>query len=147
MQNKSIINEDRLRINSDTRLLGMVRNFISKNLKKSLMPKNIQNRIILAVDEAVTNIIEHAYEFHKHGVIDIAVNYDNEKFKITIYDSGKTFNPNNVAEPNIMEHIKKKKKKGLGIFLIRQIMDEIHYDYKEGYQNELMMIKYIPKEK
>ena len=42
------------------------------------------------------------------------------------------------------EHVKIGSKKGLGIFLMRQIMDEVRYQFKEGISNELLLVKYIP---
>jgi serine/threonine-protein kinase RsbW len=61
---------------------------------------------------------------------------------VVIRDTGKYFDPKEAETPNIEEHIKNGKRHGLGIFLIRQIMDEVIYSYKQGIRNELRMVKY-----
>lgn len=137
--------QERLVVANDTRYLSEVRDFISRMTERSLLTPEDANRVILAVDEAISNIIEHAYEDHTEGTIEIEVVADTERFKVSIHDSGKLFNPTSVELPDIMEHVRKGKKKGLGIFLIRQIMDEVTYHYQEGVRNELVLSKYIRK--
>lgn len=134
---------DRIVITNDTKFLGFVREFMSRMIRQSNLSRDTENRIILAVDEAVANIIEHAYENQREGTIDIEVEADSKRFMCTIRDSGKKFQPDTVHDPSIPEHIKAKKKKGLGIFLMRQIMDEVRYTFREGIQNELVLVKYI----
>jgi serine/threonine-protein kinase RsbW len=134
---------DRLCITNDTRHLSTVREFISRMVAQSKLPQKEENKIILAVDEAVTNIIEHAYEHQRDGTIDIEVSFDEKKFQVLIRDSGKSFDPSSIADVDIIEHVKKGKKEGLGIFLMRQIMDEVRYIFKDGVQNELILVKYI----
>ena len=123
----------------------MLRGFVSQMIAKSVLPKEEENKIIIAVDEAVSNIIEHAYEMQRNGTVCVEIETDQDKFQITISDTGKKFNPDAVKDPDILDHVKSKKKKGLGIFLMRQIMDEVRYTFRDGVQNELVLVKYIKK--
>ena len=51
--------------------------------------------------------------------------------------------PKTVPDVDIQEHVREGRKGGLGIFLIRRIMDEVRYAFQEGMHNELMLVKYI----
>ncbi len=131
---------------SDTKYLTQVRKMLDGILSKTKFSETEKNHIILAVDEATTNIMEHAVDNNimTDIQIEIVVKADNTKCEILLKDSGKKFDPTMVtADINIKDHIKKGKKHGLGIFLIRQVMDELQYTYRNGEKNELRMVKYI----
>ena len=97
----------------------------------------------LAVDEACTNIIEHGYDEGAEGSIEIEVEAGDQQFKIVIRDTGRIFNPESIPDPDMKEHVQRGHKKGLGIFLMRQIMDEVRYKFKDGVKNELTLVKFI----
>ena len=134
--------KDRLVVANDTKYLIVVREFVSRMIRQSRVTKDDENKIILAVDEAVTNIIEHGYDQGVSGSIEIEVETDPKQFKIVIRDTGRVFNPEAVPTPDMKEHLKTGRKKGLGLFLMRQIMDEVRYRYKDGVKNELTLVKY-----
>jgi serine/threonine-protein kinase RsbW len=136
---------EQISITSDTRHLSVIREFISRMIRQSDLPTEEENKIILAVDEAVTNIIEHGYDNVANGPIEIEVEYDPAIFRIMVRDSGRRFNPEAIGAPDIMEHVRLGKKKGLGIFLMRQIMDEVRYSFREGIKNEVTLTKYIKR--
>jgi len=126
------INE-RLMIPSDLKFLGLVRNFVIGVLHQSnKVAAEKQNKIILAVDEAVTNIIEHGYDCQKTGYVDIQIVIDTQKIQVNLLNNGKSFNPTAVKAPDIIEYIKNKRRKGFGLFLIKQVMDEIKYSINNG---------------
>jgi serine/threonine-protein kinase RsbW len=132
-----------LRITNDTKNLSLVRQVTKEVLEKTLFEKIDCDKIILAVDEAVANVVEHAYE-DRTGEIDIRFDVDAEKLEIMIRDNGKKFQPEMIAAPDIHEHIKKGLKGGLGMFLMRKIMDEVRYTLDSTYVNELVMVKFHP---
>lgn len=136
--------EDLIRITNETQNLAVVREFVTRMVQRSAVDRKVVNKIILAVDEAVSNIIEHAYEEGRSGTIEVQVKSDAQIIEITIRDSGKHFDPDRV-EPvrDIGDHVKSGRRHGLGIFIMRQIMDEVQYTYKEGVENELRLVKYI----
>ncbi len=132
-------------VKSDTMYLMQVRTFIQQSIRTSKLPSADENKIILAVDEAVSNIIEHAYGNHTSGTIEIEVETTEEIYRICIRDQGKSFQPPARAEVDIQEHIRQGNKRGLGIFLMRRVMDEVNYRFRDGIQNELILVKYIKK--
>ena len=134
--------KDRLVINSELKHLKLARYFILRILRKVNVAPSDENKIVLATDEALSNIVEHAYEFNKSGYIDINVEVDPRQFQIRIMNGGRDFDMGKVKIKDIVEHIKQGKKRGLGIFLMRRIMDEVKYSFKNG-QNQLILIKYL----
>lgn len=134
--------KDRLVVANDTKHLLLVREFMTRMIKQSRLPAGAENKITLAVDEAVTNIIEHGFDQGVEGQIEIEVETDPEKFLVVIRDNGRVFNPEAIPSPDMKEHVKLGRKKGLGLFLMRQIMDEVKYRFKDGLKNELTLVKY-----
>ena len=134
---------DRIVITNDTKFLGFVREFMSRMIRQSSLSREDENKIILAVDEAVTNIIEHGYDEGADGSIELEVEAAESHFQIVIRDTGRIFNPESIPDPDVKEHVQRGHKKGLGIFLMRQIMDEVRYKFKDGVKNELTLVKFI----
>lgn len=133
--------KDRLVVANDTKQLIIVRDFVSRMLKQAAFPGEDMNKLILAVDEAVTNIIEHGFAPGAEGVIEIEVECANGRFQVVIRDNGRVFNPESLPELDMKKHLQAGKKKGLGIFLMRQIMDEVRYRFQDGVRNELTLVK------
>ncbi|MFC1586828.1 ATP-binding protein [Planctomycetota bacterium] len=133
-----------LSISTDTGNLQMMRDFLADCIFKSgMVPQEWQNKITLAVDEAVSNIIEHGYQDEAEGIVDLHIEAALDKFSVIIFDSGKSFDPDEVEDVNIQDHVTTAKTGGLGIFIMRRIMDEISYTFKESERNELKMVKYF----
>lgn len=96
----------------------------------------------LAVDEATTNIIEHGYGRECSNRIDVTCVILEDGLKVVIYDDAEPFNPESVPEPEINVSLEEIKPRGLGIFLMRQMMDEVHYESSADKGNTLTMIKH-----
>jgi len=93
----------------------------------------------LAVEEAVTNVISHGYKEPGNEVI-VSCRISPERIEIQIIDTAPPFNPLSVPEPELDSTIEDRHIGGLGVFLIRQVMDEISYRYENG-KNILLLIK------
>lgn len=132
-----------LSIRSSTEFLSQVRKEVTRCLDDLAFTGPEVNRLVLAVDEAVANVIEHAYAHDLEGesMIEIAIEADGGKFCVEVLDRGDAFDLTKVELLNIKEHVKHGKRSGLGIFLIRRIMDEVHYESAGGV-NVLRMVKY-----
>lgn len=97
--------------------------------------------IQLAADEASSNIIEHAYAGVKGGKIEIELSIAGKELKITMKDQGKPFDPSSVPEPNVTADLSERKIGGLGMYLMRKLMDEVSYVSSTDTGNLLTMIK------
>ena len=96
----------------------------------------------LAVDEACSNIIEHAYGGENKGDIELTCSSTDQSLVIILKDQGKPFDPSIVPEPNFGLNIDQLKPGGAGLFLMRKMMDEVYFDFSRGSGNVLTMIKY-----
>ena len=102
--------------------------------------KDVYN-IQLATDEAASNIIEHAYEGASDGVLDLSCGMEAEAIRIILIDYGEPFDPSAIPLPDLKADLSDRKIGGLGIFLMRKLMDEVHYEPREDKSNVLTMIK------
>lgn len=101
----------------------------------------------LAVDEATTNIIEHGYGHECPSRIDITCEPIKNGLKIVIYDDAEPFDPTVVPDPEINVSLDDIKPRGLGIFFMRKMMDEVNYETSPDKGNTLTMIKRHRKKK
>jgi serine/threonine-protein kinase RsbW len=102
--------------------------------------KDVYN-IQLATDEAASNMIEHSYENIPDGVIDLSCGMDDEQIRIVMVDYGEPFDPSAIPMPDLKADLSDRKIGGLGIFLMRKLMDEVYYEAKTDKSNVLTMIK------
>lgn len=101
----------------------------------------------LSLDEAVSNVVNYAYGEQKDMPITIEAQDttvgDRRQLVLRLIDNGMEFNPLAEApEVDVTLSAEERQVGGLGIFLIRQVMDEVSYERKSG-QNQLTMIKYL----
>ncbi len=93
----------------------------------------------LAVEEAVTNSIVHGYE-GKTGTITVSFEVTRNRAGIRIEDEAVPFDPFSLPEPDLDGNLEERRIGGLGVFLIRQVMDEVSYRHDNG-KNILSLIK------
>ena len=94
----------------------------------------------MAVDEACTNVIEHAYGGEDIGDIEITCLIEPGSCTIRIVDHGQPFDPDSVPPPRATEDIGDLQPGGIGLHLMRKFMDEVSFDFSPG-QNTLTMVK------
>ena len=131
-------------ITNDLATLAEVRTLVAGSVAKGGFPAHYLNRLQIAVDEAVTNIIEHGYEDRPRGSgsIQISATVNPDEFRIVIVDQGSSFDPNSMSDIDIERHVKGGHDGGLGVFLMRKIMDVVDYRYETGKRNRLLLVKY-----
>lgn len=95
----------------------------------------------VAVDEACTNIIEHSYGGSKSGEIECICQVMPNGLKILLRDTGCYFNPDRIPTPDLHTPLAKRKPRGLGLYFMRKLMDEVHFDPCEGQGTLLTMVK------
>jgi serine/threonine-protein kinase RsbW len=135
-----------LRLPSQASNLEIVREFVSRIARKVGFSEDDVNKIELAVDEACTNVIKHAYGNDNKKPMDIAIKVDLEKLTVLITDRGKGFNPRKLTHPDMKEYLAKMRVGGLGVYLMKTLMDEVEYDIQPGKRNQLRMVKYYSKD-
>lgn len=135
-----------IKLKSDTKNLEVIADFIKDILKKKNIDQEIIKEILISVDEAATNIVNHSYKGRKDGDIKVVLYILEDKIVVSIFDSGVTFEPDKVPLPVFTKNIAKRALGGLGVFLMNQFMDEVTFHFKgrsNRDQNEVKMVKYI----
>jgi len=128
-----------LEIPADESQLSRVRDFIADICISANFSPREANNSKLAVDEACTNIIKHAYDSGP-GSIKIRAVIKPGWVDISLLDQGKKFDFGSVKDPDLDQYVESGKKGGLGIFLINRLMDDVDYrTTSEG--NELLLTK------
>src|SRR5680860_214978 len=112
-------NKHSISVQASTKNLAEVRDFVADHASKFGFNKDDVADIRLAVDEAFTNIIEHAYQNDEKESVKITLRYKGRHFDISLFDSGKSFSMVDYKEPDIKEKIKQKKRGGVGVYLIK----------------------------
>jgi serine/threonine-protein kinase RsbW len=121
--------------------LDEIRDFVGEVARAGgFSDKDVYN-IQLATDEAASNIIEHAYENQPDGVLELSCGMRGDVITIILIDHGESFDPSEIPLPDLKADLSDRKIGGLGIFLMRKLMDEVHYEPRFDKSNILTMTK------
>jgi anti-sigma regulatory factor (Ser/Thr protein kinase) len=122
--------------------LDEIRDFVGEIARKGGFGSKEVYNIQLATDEAASNIIEHAYEGVSNGMLELSCGLQGSTIVIVLVDHGEPFDPSEIPMPDLKADLSERKIGGLGIFLMRKLMDEVRYDSQPGKNsNTLTMIK------
>jgi serine/threonine-protein kinase RsbW len=129
-----------LKISANLDNLMNVRRFVEQEaMVKGATEQTIMD-MVLAVDEAVTNVILHGYR-SQPGSIEIAVSYDKEILIVAVRDRSLAFDPNSVPTPDLTRPLEERPVGGLGVHIMRQLTDKMIYQKKADGWNELLLVK------
>jgi len=135
------VTKEQLKVPAHIDYLADLRDFVTRIGQKHAFSDRVINAFKLAIDEAGTNVMRHAYrEVGGEGFITIRAIVKRSSLTICLIDQGKYFDPKHVKDPDLQRYVDIGKKGGLGIFIMRRLMDEIDYrKTEEG--NELRLTK------
>jgi serine phosphatase RsbU (regulator of sigma subunit)/anti-sigma regulatory factor (Ser/Thr protein kinase)/tetratricopeptide (TPR) repeat protein len=135
------VTKEQLKVPAHIDYLADLREFVTRIGKKHGFSDRVINAFKLAIDEAGTNVMRHAYrDVGGDGFITIRAIVKTNSLTICLIDQGKYFDPKHVKDPDLQRYVDIGKKGGLGIFIMRRLMDEIDYrKTEEG--NELRLTK------
>jgi len=136
-------NSSKLKVKSKTENLSSIRDFVGSFAKDEGIDQDIIEKIILAVDEACTNIMKLAYKSFPEGEIIINLKHDKHKFTVVIQDFGKSFRPEEIPDPDLQKYFDEKRIGGLGMYLMKTLMDEVKYQAVPGKYNQVLLSKNI----
>jgi serine/threonine-protein kinase RsbW len=134
----------KLKIEANLENLSVVSSVISEAMEQAQIDAAIIPNVLLAVDEACTNIALYAYPERK-GYIRLTCWLNHDDVVISIEDKGKPFNPCSAPPPKLDVNLEDRSVGGLGIYFMRKFMDEISYQYDPRIGNQLTMRKRLPK--
>lgn len=90
-----------------------------------------KNTINLVCEEIVVNIVSYAYPDNKNEYLQVIIQNDGINLTIRFIDSGIPFNPLNAKDPDINLPLEERAIGGLGIYLVKQLMDDVTYEYTD----------------
>ncbi len=134
----------KLTIPSSTRYLEDVRRFIETYTVQAGFNSESVEQFKVAVDEACTNVIKHAYSGDGSYEVDIKIIVESDRCTICICDEGVAFRPKEYNEPDIFELAKRRQAGGFGVHIMRRLMDHVEYS-SQGKVNEVRLTKYLKR--
>lgn len=138
---------DELNITATVEKLNTVMGFVEEHLEKYGCPVKAQMQVALAVEEIYVNIARYAYNPEVGpATIQVEVHESPLEVVITFMDNGKPYDPLAKDDPDIALAVEDRDIGGLGIFMVKQTMDDVHYEYKEG-RNILRIRKRLSEKK
>jgi serine/threonine-protein kinase RsbW len=123
--------------------LNAIREFVTQAAKDAGMDESNACAVEMAVDEACSNIVEHAYKDRPEGDIECTCDSTDSDLTIILRDHGRPFYVSTVPTPDLSSTLEDRKVGGLGVFLIRKLMDEVHYEHLGEAGNVLTMVRKI----
>ena len=128
-------------IKSHPKNLIDIRHLLADAIAETELTKDDSSSMILAVDEACSNIIRHCYQGDVTKNIDVTINLTDTEMVIAIRDSGPEFDIDSVEKRDVYEV----KPGGLGIYIIHHVMDKVEYIRTSDGFNELRLTKNLPE--
>ena len=142
-QYESTLNET-LTLTNDVREVAKLSSFQKSFYEKMNLETSLARQLRLAVEEAVVNVIEYAYPAGMEGSVEVTMMSDSHRLKVVINDSGVPFDPTAEKKADITLSAEERRVGGLGIHLVRELMDSINYERVNGH-NILTLRKQINK--
>ncbi len=103
-------------------------------------------KVNLALDEVITNIVLHAYDDQDEHGIRIGLDLEGDALTITVEDDGRAFDPRSVAPPDLDLNAERRDVGGLGLHIVRSIMDGVEYRHDGDLNRLVMRIKVMSDE-
>ena len=106
------------------------------------VPTPIRRQINLVLDELLSNVISYAFEDDEEREIDVRIELSSGRLAVTIADDGIPFNPFSGAPPDTSLSLEERELGGLGIHVVRKVMDEVSYNRRTD-RNVVILVKYL----
>lgn len=120
--------------------LARIRRFVRDAAVKRGCHPLAADELVVAVNEAVVNIVHHGYQ-NRPNEIEVAVGGSEEVVVVILLDIGPPFDPTTVPDPDITRPLLERPFGGMGVHLMREFCDELHYRREPGGRNELTLLK------
>ncbi|MCE2776183.1 MAG: ATP-binding protein [Algoriphagus sp.] len=130
----------KLNLSCSTAALAELRSFLQQNQAIFKLSEVDRHQVTLAVEEVCANLIIHSHACNPKEEIHLEVKELNKKIIVEITDKGDAFNLLDYKVPDLSQVIEEKRKGGIGILLVKKIMDEIEFESKNG-KNICRLIK------
>ena len=120
--------------------LDEIRSHVAHEARSAGFADKAVYAIQLAADEAASNIIEHAYAGRSDASFEMTCEFKKDRLIVTFTDQGRSFDFANVTKPDVKADLSERKIGGLGVYLMRKLMDDVQYE-STGSENILTLTK------
>ena len=124
--------DEQLTLSNDVKEVARLSTFIKDIMARLNIGKPLAPKLRLALEEAVVNVMEYAYPAGKQGNVTVRTTFDGERLRFIIIDSGISFNPTEAVKADTTLSAEERPVGGLGILLMRELMDFINYERIDG---------------
>ena len=122
--------------------LEKIREFYARAARAAGLDEDAVYDIQMAVDEASANIIDHAYGGEDQGVIECSYELIENGIRIVLHDHGQAFDPDLITPPDVASDPCSRKPRGLGLYFMQKLMDNVRFSFNGDGGNILTMEKY-----
>jgi serine/threonine-protein kinase RsbW len=136
-----MVSLQKLTVSGHFKNLAQIGDFIGQAAIQAGLNDKAVYAIQMAVDEACTNIIEHAYGGEGKGQIQLTCSIQDEGLNVTIFDQGVPFEPDQVPELDVQAPLSARRRRGMGMFFINNLVDTVEYKFNTPQGNQLILFK------
>jgi anti-sigma regulatory factor (Ser/Thr protein kinase) len=133
-----------MRLANDLAGLADLADWVERFGADQRLPANVVNALNVVLDEAVSNAITHGYESGVRGEIAVRLRRASDSVEVEVEDDGRPFDPLQAPPPDLTLPLDRRPIGGLGIHLIRNLMDAVSYARQDG-RNVLKMARHLVK--
>jgi serine/threonine-protein kinase RsbW len=134
-----------LTVPSATEHLALIRDFVANVGSQAGLGEDDVAKLELAVDEACANVIEHAHGHDSNKEVTVRATFDAATLRIEVVDEGEGFDPTVVPSTSVEQMVHDRRTGGLGLRVMKSLMDEVSYEIVPGERNRLRLLKRIQK--
>jgi serine/threonine-protein kinase RsbW len=124
---------EKINIPCNTENLKEVRKFVTSSLGRYALPDTELNMIVLAVDEICANRIIHSNKSDRTRMLEVAIEEEVDGILFYIKDQGEYYDNTKQLDPDIQNLLKERRKGGVGLMLVRRIMDSIEVKKEDNF--------------
>lgn len=121
--------------------LAAILGFVDRACSRFGVSGSLAFDVKLAVEEVCTNVIQHAYGSEEPGPLDLSIADRPDRIEIVVRDRAGAFDPTSVAASDVTSAWDEREAGGLGLHLVRNVVDEMHYTKSEDGFNSLTLVK------
>jgi serine/threonine-protein kinase RsbW len=126
-----------------TEELHRIRMIVEEHAVRFGFDRETAFRMALAVDEACTNIIKHSYAGNPGQTFEVEIGTIGDRFIIVLTDHGKSFDPGKLPRLDMKRYFEQCLRGGLGVHIIKLVMDDVVYNVTTNHTNQLRLIKHL----
>jgi sigma-B regulation protein RsbU (phosphoserine phosphatase) len=127
-----IVLDEHITLNCDLKEIRLLNDFVKGVTARLGIEKGLARKLQLAVEEAVSNVMSYAYPTGQEGQVGVTIHSNGHRIKIIISDNGVAFDPTEAAWANTTLSAEERPIGGLGILLVRKMMDSVNYERSNG---------------